>query len=345
MNILYMSSVAYGWLKQRPQFVCEELSKKHKVCYTSFTPLGKKKDKTKKLSANLSIKDLYVLPFALKSKAVRALNKLFINLVLKIKKYDIVVVTHPLFYCYLPKKCKVMYECMDNMTAFYTGNKKEFVKSCEQKLCDRCKSFITSSEKLKEKLICDYNVDSGKITVINNALDRNKLSADFEKINLKKPNLVYIGTVDSWFDFETVSYYCKNHPESFVYIVGKVNSEINAMDLPDNMIFTGKVEHEKVFSYVNSADVVILPFKVNELIEYVDPVKMYEYLSLNKTVISSYWKELEKFEGVHFYKTKEEFQKLSETLPAEDTNVNWQFAEENCWEKRVQMYESVLTNK
>ena len=132
MKILYMSSVSYGWLKQRPQFICEKLSSSYEVCFASFTPLGKKKDRGKSTLKNLGIKDLYVLPFAFKSAVVRFLNKCFVSLALKIKKYDVVIVTHPIFNCYLPKNCRVIYECMDNMPAFYTGKKKEFTEKCEQ---------------------------------------------------------------------------------------------------------------------------------------------------------------------------------------------------------------------
>ena len=50
----------------------------------------------------------------------------------KIKKYDVVIVTHPIFNCYLPKNCRVIYECMDNMPAFYTGKKKEFTEKWQK---------------------------------------------------------------------------------------------------------------------------------------------------------------------------------------------------------------------
>ena len=272
MRILYISSVSYGWHKQRPQFVCEELSKHYDICYTSFTPIGKKKFKGSHKPEHLKVKDLYVLPLSLKSGIIRFLNKILINLILKIKKYDKVIVTHPLFVSYLPENISVIYECMDNMTAFYEDKIKAFIGDCEKKLCLKSEKIIVSSEKLRINLIRDYNIDEEKITVVNNALDKN-FTKSTAGTSLNTPNMVYVGTVDKWFDFETVEYFCNIHPEVSVYIVGKANCDIN--NAPSNMVFAGKVEHEKVFSYIKAADIVIMPFKVNELIECVDPVKMY----------------------------------------------------------------------
>ncbi len=92
----------------------------------------------------------------------------------------------------------------------------------------------------------------------------------------------------------------------------------------------------------------LIPFKVNELIKGVDPVKLYEYLSFNKPVITSYWNELNQYndnELVYFYKDYTEFKHAVEKIENktnEYKKTDNNFIEENTWKQRVEDYLEVL---
>ena len=58
-----------------------------------------------------------------------------------------------------------------------------------------------------------------------------------------------------------------------------------------------------------------MPFLVNEIVSAVDPVKLYEYISFGKCIISVYYQELEHFRDfVYFYRTKKEYLELLDNL-------------------------------
>lgn len=344
MKILYFSSVSYGWMKQRPQFIAELLSKRYETDYLTCTPLGKHKEQADE-KAPLPVRDIYVLPFALKSGLIRFINKLWLKLQVNFKKYDLVIATHPVQLSYIPKNKKIIYECMDLMEGFYERSSKKSVITLEKKLIKHTAAIITSADSLKEKLI-EKGADENKITIIKNAADKNWVYHDTKAASLMHPNMVYIGTVSKWFDLETVTKFCIARPEKTVYIVGKCDCETK--DLPCNLIFTGKVSHDDVRSYIKDADILLLPFKQTELVNYVDPVKMYEYLSFNKPVVSAYWNELKQYETnphVHFYDNFEKFCSLCEIVPKSNYDINHEFVEQNCWEERMHRYFKVIENE
>lgn len=356
MKVLYFSTVNWRWIKQRPHFICKYLSESgYEVTYFSITPFLKQKKFSGKINNNLIIKDKYVIPYSSKIKLIKRVNCLYVKAILKKSAYDIVILTHPYQYEYLPdnllnKKVKIIYECMDNIPYFYAGNIQKKVIDQEKFMCKYVDYIITSSNYLKEKIIKDYIIDSNKIEVIKNALDSSILSSNQVSIKLYHPNLVYIGTISEWVNIDILDKFAQKYPNYKIYIVGPVDKgKVNAIK-SENIIFMGSIKHEEISSYIQNGDVMLIPFKVNELIKGVDPVKMYEYLVFNKPVLTSYWEELEEYkkhECVYFYRDFDEFVDSVESIintRMHDVNVNHKFFEENNWSVRVDKYKDIIEN-
>lgn len=351
MKILYFSTVNWKWIKQRPHFICEYLSKKGiEVTYFSITPFLKQKILRKSLNRYLNIQDNFVLPYASKINLVKKINIIYIKSLLN-QKYDIVVLTDPKQYEYLPKKlrncAKIVYECMDNIPYFYQGKIRDEASTQEKKICKKANQIITSSNYLKNKIMKEYDIDEEKIDVINNALDKSILDEVTMPIKLKSPNLMYIGTVSEWLDINILNKFAQDNQEYTIYIIGPVD-RIRFDKISDNIVFMGAVEHKDVKKYIKSGEIMLIPFKINELIKGVDPVKLYEYLALSKPVVTSYWEELNGYKSnklVNFYNSYEEF--VSAIKKARDSvytvdEINIDFIEKNNWEKRVECYFEVL---
>ena len=88
----------------------------------------------------------------------------------------------------------------------------------------------------------------------------------------------------------------------------------------------------------------LLPFIVNEITRFVDPVKVYEYLFFNKNIISSYWRELDKFSpGIEFYDNYETFQKcVSKLINSKTQNPNK--IQVASWADRARIYSNLIDN-
>lgn len=353
MNVLYFSTVNWKWIKQRPHFLCEYMSKENiEVMYFSITPLFKQKISKNIVNEFLEIKDKYVMPYASRYEVIKKINKFFVKISLR-KNFDIVVLTHPEQIEYLPnniiENSKIVYECMDNMPYFYSGKQRAIIEKKEYDLCQIVDTIITSSKYLKEKIAKEYSIEENKITIIKNAVDKSILDGIIEPVKLKYPNVVYVGTISEWLDIDMILEYAKTHSEHYIYMVGPTENKIETiLSNYKNIILVGAVEHKFVKTYIDAGNIMLIPFKINELIKGVDPVKIYEYLALGKTVVTSYWEELDSYNNnamVKFYHNFEEFEELIESNIQKElmrNSRNKEFIIENIWEKRVSQYIDVL---
>lgn len=346
LKLLYFSTVNWKWIKQRPHFVVHYLSKKGiEVDYLSLNPIGKVKIKRNKLN-NIYIYDTYVLPFSLKFSAIEKINIALIKLLLFQKKYDVVILTSPLHYKYLPnrlkKECKIIYDCMDNMPFFYEGKNKEKLLLEESKTFEKVDGVIVSSNTLWRELESRNKRDNIDFRIIYNALEKEAFNKKPKVVQLDKPNLVYIGTISKWFDFELLDKFAKRHLNFTIYLIGPC--EVRNENLSQNIRFIDSIPHEEVINYIYSGDIMILPFLVNELTKSVDPVKFYEYIAMGKPIVSSYWEELDKFKhnnhNVCFYQDYEDFENLIFDLynNKDFSERKTDFIEYNNWESRVNEY-------
>jgi glycosyltransferase involved in cell wall biosynthesis len=353
MKVLYFSLVSWTWIKQRPQFICEMLAAQGLTLdFLYLKPILKGK-LISLTSERLSVIGKNVLPFAMKINLIERINRYYISLCLKHRQYDIIILTHPRQLGFIPLKLRntlpIIYDCMDNMPFFYKGKSLETVKHQERLLCAEAQSIIASSDYIKQRLTRDYEIADSKIAVIKNAVDSNFKNMPLMPIKLESPNLAYIGTISEWLDWELLCRFAARHTEITIYLIGP-REKAPPPALPSNLVIYGTVEHQLVKSCIANANVMLLPFITNELIRGINPVKMYEYIAMNKFIVSAWWNELNEFSsnrGVAFYRSPEEFEqlvmqslKLAESAPAAGLNEN--FVQANCWENRIVEYKKVL---
>ncbi len=359
MKLLYFSTVNWNWIKQRPHFISSYLSKSDiEVDFFSLTPFLKQKISGVNLdNKNLNIKDKYVIPFSNKLKIIEKINSNYIKKLLNNNNYDIVILTHPFQINYITKKIKdnamIIYECMDNMPYFYDNKLREKVIMKEKELCILVDSIIVTSSYLKTRLVRDYKIRKDKVTIIRNAVDISFLDdVEFKQLNLKHPNIMYIGTISDWFDYNTINEFAIGNPNITIYLIGPIEKRsLDKIKKLDNIKLIGAIEHNLVKSYILNADVMIIPFIVNDVIKGVDPVKMYEYLALNKQIVSAYWEELSAFNNdqlLYFYENYKEFEeKINLALCNKKSNdlIDTEFISMNNWNDRAKEYVSLINKQ
>ena len=362
-KILYFSLVTWKWIKQRPHFVAMELvnTGKYKVDYryqTLYNRFIPEKEKNNLVHNKVDkINDFRIIPF----KIFPAINRfrIFLNSNIAFFRtsfwnYDKIILTHPnqidFFFMKVQKLKKVdfYYEAMDNYEEWEENIDGYLDK--QNRMIMNTKHLIVSSEKLKNKFKKMYGLKNDFITLVRNGYDKNTFeNYKSIKTNLKKPSITYIGTIDDWFDFENVKKYAIKHNKIYFNIIGPINpnvlDKVNEIK-SNNVIFHGPIEHKLVPKYIEDSNVMLMPFLINDIIEYVDPVKLYEYLYMKKVCVSSYWKELEQFKGlVSFYNNNNNFEKIIDKAlksKFEETKNYKQLIKESAWNERLKDYIKVL---
>lgn len=263
---------------------------------------------------------------------------------------DLIWITDPRHISILNfvKETPIIYRCVDNLEHF-SDVPKSLLK-IEQDLIKRTQITFFTSQDLKRKFNqlnqnsyylpngCDYDFFSHKNKVLSESSYDKHLKKD-------KINILYMGTIAEWFDFDVIENAALNDKYNFL-IIGPIRTRIPSnVQKKHNIIFTGALPYSAMPIYVSNAHIGIIPFKVNEMTDCVNPIKLYEYCSGGLNVISSNFKTVSKLDGPFFkYKNKNDFaiilEELSKNLYAKFSKEKiLEFAKSNSWEKR---YEYVL---
>lgn len=356
-KILYLMHVPWGWIKQRPHFVAEYLAEDFNVTVVLRKTYRSGKLVTNSAVSKVNFKQLFVLP-GKRFDFVSRINNLLVKYQLRhcIANYDCVWITHPeLFESVreiLPQNIKLIYDCMDDALEFplVSSNKsiRTHLANIESLLVERSNVIFTSSENLRLKLFQRY-ARHENIHVVNNGIclpedssennDLMLLEADniIDSITTKK--IIYIGTISEWFDFDLLLRSLSEFSNITYVLVGPTE-----VPIPEHkqIVHVPPIEHRFIFKFMDKADALVMPFKVNELVLSVNPVKVYEYIYSGKPSIVTSYCETEKFKDlVYLYASPIEFcDSLERALYVDNPNKisdseRMAFGRNNTWRSRV----------
>jgi teichuronic acid biosynthesis glycosyltransferase TuaH len=352
MRILYLMHIDWGWIKQRPHFIAEQLADKHKVLVAYRINPSRKR-----MCGNTSrLRRMPLLPiprrWGLWSERMDSFfQKIWISLIALFFRPDVIWVTFPTIYSYIPaflKKKPIYYDCMDDASCFYKDQEVAVrVADAEDRLVKDAAGIFCSSQTLIDRLKKRCG-DEVEITLMRNGISddlveqalKSDAAQDLEK---NGADIAYCGTISEWFDFASLVNALESLPDLKAHLIGPLDCEIPSHK---RLIYHGVVDRSKLREYVQPFDAFMMPFKVNALIEGVDPVKLYEYISFGKPIVSVYYKEIERFSTyVHFYSSGEEFGELMKMLVSGGLGVKAdkekaiEFLRENTWSKRAELIE------
>lgn len=343
-KIIYLSNVPWKWTKQRPQFLAEELCKYFQVVYVQE---GSKKRVSDDCSTSVVFKNLLHIPFA-RFEIIKALNNHLykIQLCRMCQDADIIWFTSPKVYKWIDEKFfkqkMTVYDCMDDMIELYPSDKK--MGPNEEKLYHNACVVLASSLHLADKLKRRYG--QREITVVNNAISGDfnsttgSLPTEYNKFFEKdKTILTYVGSISSWMDFDLLKAIHDRFPQITINLWGPSHD----VTLPEHsgINFCGTVEHKYVSSILFSSDILIMPFVVNELIESVNPVKLYEYIYSGKPCLApKYGESLQFKEYVNLYESHVECLSQIEKIIKGDLKQKplescREFVKHNTWSDRA----------
>lgn len=371
MKLLYLINVPWGWIKQRPHFLAEYLAEYYDVTVLDQKFLNNYIKKNRKLVRNEAKEtdsfrirtyktvSFRSIPLINKTKLEDATNTLLAKIQLKneIRDYDIILFGSPLLYMrfkqIIPKTTKVIYDCMDDHLEFPSIKKdlkrRKFICQKEIELLHRADLVLFSSNYLSNKVKM-RSMFKGKSLLINNAIelpsDSPKMSSVAKELVRTNKPFVYIGTISTWLDFKKLVALLNDNQEITIVLIGP-----KSCDIPNHprLLYKGPITHEEVFDVMKSSYALIMPFIVNELIEAVNPVKLYEYIYSGKPVISVRYGETEQFaEYVNLYTSYQELDKIvkdivSDRVGQKSVEECVSFVKGNTWNCRCEQISKALS--
>ena len=123
--------------------------------------------------------------------------------------------------------------------------------------------------------------------------DRTAVPADLAA--LPGPRLGFYGTLRDWVDFELIAQVARARPGWSIALLGQVLCDMSAIrDLP-NVHLLGQKPHHDLPAYCRGFDVGIIPYRIDERMTFVNPLKLREYLSAGLPVVSTPVPEVKRF--------------------------------------------------
>lgn len=352
-RMLYLMHIDWNWIRQRPQYLEDELEKSYDI--TVFCPrnyrLKEYRDKD-----NISV--FYTIPFIRRYPYVARIDdwrkKKAIEKIIKKSKPEYIYSTSPEFSYCIPQWYKgcVIYDCMDNMIAFHSNQRLiERVADQESAMVHRADIILASSQKLCKILDDRYGeLSKGKISLIRNGYDGKLENTDSASPRKKRFTLCYFGTIGRWFNFTYILKSLKEEEDIEYLLIGPVECG-TSIPKHNRIKHLPPVDHSKLFDITKNTDAFIMPFEINELILSVDPVKLYEYINFNKNILCVEYPEVERFgHFVYFYSDYESFKaqicRLKKEKSVKYTNEERiLFLEKNNWKERGKQITELIIQK
>jgi len=160
-----------------------------------------------------------------------------------------------------------------------------------------------------------------------------------------RPIIGYVGALASWLDWELIDYITGVNPQFSFIFVGPLYNIAPPVEKA-NLHFLGYRDYRMLPSYIQCFDICLIPFRLTSMTEGCNPIKMYEYLSAGKPVISTPLPEVAGMGGVLVGRTPEEFNLLMHHALHRDTEENRNFRVEeayrNSWRQRAAVAASIM---
>ncbi len=353
--IIWRSS--FGWnvpLFQRPQHIETQLSNKKCLIFYEITTVTDKVRTYKKVKDNL-----YLVNFN-----NRAIKKLIEEEINKIKKPKYIqfystdaTVSLAELKQYITDGYKVIYEYIDDISPLLIGAKElpvnvkdkyEYMLQDTENVfvvvtADELKKDVLSKRK-NEKIVFSCNgVDYKHFT----ELDANyKLDDEFAKIiEQGKPIIGYYGALATWFDYDLVKKLSKERPDYNIVLLGiKYDGAYDEARLEEykNIYFLGSREYNVLPYYAKEFTICTIPFLINSITNATSPVKLFEYMALDKPIVTTAMPECKKYESVMIANNHDEFIELVDKavkMNREDNNDYYEIlkkeALENTWDAKA----------
>jgi len=301
-----------------------------------------------------------ILPFPY-SRLARMINRRL--LVKALKRWLKIMEFHdPIIWTFLPTGTALdiidnidhellVYYCIADF--YQLGNPKK-VRKTENELIKKSDLIFVQGEFLKDR--CrqfNKNVHIFPFGVNTEAFSEkpHNYTVPEDMKNITHPIIGYVGGLHRHVDFDLIRHIAQVHPQWSIVMVGPVQADIERISGLKNVFLIGKKEFLLLPQYVQTFDVGIIPYEVNDYTRTVFPTKLNEYHAMGKPVVSTALPEVVSFNKangalVSIASTNAEFMdQLSRALSDNDSATcqkRIESAMQNTWSARIEKMSELI---
>ncbi|MBL0217554.1 MAG: NAD-dependent epimerase/dehydratase family protein [Myxococcales bacterium] len=191
-----------------------------------------------------------------------------------------------------------IYYCVDEWSLFSYLDKDQTVEA-EHALLERVDAVFAINHALADAkrlvnpntFVSPHGVDHA---LFARALDdATEVPADIA--SLPHPRIGFYGTLQSWVDFELIAEVARQRPAWSIILIGQQLGDLSALRGLANVHLLGQRRHDELPAYCKGFDVGVIPYRIDERMKFVNPLKLREYLSAGLPVVSTAVPEVKRY--------------------------------------------------
>ena len=115
---------------------------------------------------------------------------------------------------------------------------------------------------------------------------------------LRGPVIGFFGLIEAWIDLDLVAGLADRHPEWSFVLLGRVAVPAATLPRQPNVHFLGVRPYDQLPHYGRRFDVSIIPYRPTRQVHHANPIKLREYLAMEKPIVAVSTPEIAKFADV-----------------------------------------------
>ena len=191
-----------------------------------------------------------------------------------------------------------VYYCVDEWSLFSYVDRDQTARA-ERQLLARVDAVFAINQALAETkrainprtFVAPHGVDHA---LFARALADNTIVPS-DLATLPGPRIGFYGTLRDWVDFDLIAHVARTRPLWNIVLIGQELADVSAIRGLRNVHLLGQRPHEQLPAYCKGFDVAMIPYRIDERMAFVNPLKLREYLSAGLPVVATPVPEVRRF--------------------------------------------------
>lgn len=253
---------------------------------------------------------------------------------------------------YVNNGFKMLYEYIDDLNPVLAGTDKlpqNVADIYDYVITHKDVLVVTSADKLYEDMVSKRK-NNKNIILSSNGVDydhfaklSNKKIEVMEQIKKEYPTIVgYYGALASWFDYDLIKRLAKDNKNIAFVLMGikyDTSYDESKIEKIDNIKYLGPINYSELPDYAKYFNIAWIPFKINEITLATNPIKVFEYMALNKFIITSALPECKKYKSVNIANNYDDYSNFihnyKKLFNGKYHDLLEKEAKENSWEHKA----------
>lgn len=216
-----------------------------------------------------------------------------------------------------------VYYCVDEWTTFPGLDRAALVR-LERQLLECADVTFTTSLALADRkraycpatYLAPHGVDHAKFAT---ALDEHLVIPE-DLASLPRPRIGFFGTLRDFLDYDLIAHLAKARPSWTFALIGQERCDVSPIKGLQNVHRLGQKAHDELPAYCKGFDVGLIPYRIDNDVKFINPLKLREYLSAGLPVVSTDMPEVQPYAHLcHIAKTGDEMVAAIERALGEGT--------------------------